>query len=608
MPPPITTTSAFSGRRPGYFSGGGAQNGVLTTPNRIRWQVDFESYDVLVVGGGLAGIRAAIAAVETNPRVKVGMVSKVYPMRSHTVSAEGGAAAALRPEDSYETHAFDTVKGSDYLADQDVVEAFVREAPIELIQMEHWGCPWSRDPDGKISARPFGGMTTWRTCFAADKTGFHMLHAVFQTSLKYPQIVRHDESFVTKLLVEDSRCVGVVALDIRTGRFDAITAKSVILATGGLGRVYAFTTNGTICTGDGMALTYRAGVGLKDMEMVQFHPTGLPFTGILITEAVRGEGGYLLNNEGDRFLKRYVPNKMELGPRDIISRAMITEFEEGRGFDGPHGKYMHLDVRHLGEKVIDRKLPFMRDLGSEFVGIDIVKDPIPGRPVQHYMMGGVDADISGATPIVGLYAAGECANVGLNGGNRLGSNSPSECLVFGAAAGRAAAEHASATRAVGANPVDALLADETRRIEASFLDKKGGDERIGTIREEMQHDMDAGAGVFRTREGLEKLTRQLGSLPDRFEKIKIEDSSRTFNTEIMAALELDYMLEVASAITFSALAREESRGAHARLDFPERDDKKFLKHTVAFHTNALAPRLEYSEVTITNFQPQARTY
>ncbi len=570
--------------------------------------MDFESYDVLVVGGGLAGIRAAIAVVDANPRLKIAMVSKVYPMRSHTVSAEGGAAAVLRPEDSYETHAFDTIKGSDYLADQDVVEAFVREAPIEVIQMEHWGCPWSRDPDGKISARPFGGMTTWRTCFAADKTGFHMLHTVFQTSLKYSQIHRHDEAFATKLLVEDSRCVGVVAIDMRSGRFQAITAKSVILATGGLGRVYAFTTNGNICTGDGMALAYRAGVGLKDMEMVQFHPTGLPFTGILITEAVRGEGGYLLNKDGERFLKRYLPNKMELGPRDIISRAMVTEFEAGRGFDGPHGRYMHLDVRHLGEEKIDTKLPFMRELGREFVGIDIVKDPIPVRPVQHYMMGGVDADISGATPIAGLYAAGECANVGLNGGNRLGSNSLSECLVFGAAAGRAAAEHASSTGRVGANPVTALLADETRRIESSFLDKKGGEERIGTIREEMQHDMDAGAGVFRTREGLENLTRQLGALRDRFEKVKIEDSSRTFNTELTAALELDFMLEISETIAYSALAREESRGAHSRRDFPERDDARWLKHTLAFRTDDAEPRLEYTDVHITNFKPQARTY
>ncbi|HEY8634266.1 MAG TPA: FAD-binding protein [Candidatus Dormibacteraeota bacterium] len=570
--------------------------------------MDFESYDVLVVGGGLAGIRAAIAVVETNPRLKVGLVSKVYPMRSHTVSAEGGAAAVLRPEDSYETHAYDTIKGSDYLADQDVVEAFVREAPIEVIQMEHWGCPWSRDPDGKISVRPFGGMTTWRTCFAADKSGFHMLHTVFQTSLKYPQIHRHDEAFVTKLLVEDGRCVGAVAIDMRSGRFDAITAKAVILATGGMGRVYAFTTNGNICTGDGMALAYRAGIGLKDMEMVQFHPTGLPFTGILITEAVRGEGGYLTNKDGERFLKRYVPNKMELGPRDIISRAMITEFEAGRGFEGPHGKYMHLDVRHLGEAVIDRKLPFMRELGREFVGIDIVHDPIPVRPVMHYMMGGVDADISGVTPLAGLYAAGECANVGLNGGNRLGSNSLSECLVFGAATGRAAAEYVSSAKPVGANPIEGMLKDETKRIEMDYLDKKSGDEKIGVIREEMQLSMDAGAGVFRTREGLEKLTKQLGNLRVRFGRIKIEDSSRTFNTELMSVLELDYMLDVAEVITYSALAREESRGAHARRDFPERDDEKFLKHTIAFRTDEISPRLEYRDVRITNFKPQARAY
>jgi fumarate reductase flavoprotein subunit len=570
--------------------------------------VGLESYDVLVVGGGLAGIRAAIAAVEANPDVKVGMVSKVYPMRSHTVSAEGGAAAVMRPEDSFETHAFDTIKGSDYLADQDVVEAFVREAPLEIIQMEHWGCPWSRDPDGMISVRPFGGMTTWRTCFAADKSGFHMLHTVFQTSLKYPQITRHDEAFVTKLLVDGGRCTGVIALDMRSGRFDAITAKSVILATGGMGRVYAFSTNAAICTGDGMALAYRAGAGLKDMEMVQFHPTGLPFTGILITEAVRGEGGYLTNSEGERFLKRYVPNKMELGPRDIISRSMITEFEAGRGFEGPHGKYMHLDVRHLGEAVIDRKLPFMRELGREFVGIDIVTDPIPVRPVQHYMMGGVDADISGLTTIEGLYAAGECANVGLNGGNRLGSNSLPECLVFGAATGRAAAHHAATARQMDGHAAEAMLKDEARRVESTFLQKKGGNEKIGEIREAMQKAMDEGAGVFRTREGLTALMKQLGPLRERFEKIKVEDSSRTFNTELTAALELDFMLDVASAVAHSALARDESRGAHARRDFPERDDARFLKHTIAHRTDELAPRLEYRDVRLGNFKPQARSY
>ncbi len=544
---------------------------------------------------------------ETNPRLKIGMVSKVYPMRSHTVSAEGGAAAVMSNNDSYDTHAFDTVKGSDYLADQDVVAAFVREAPLEVVQMEHWGCPWSRNADGSIAVRPFGGMTTWRTVFAADKSGFHMLHTVFQTSLKYDTIHRHDEYFVTKLLVEDSKCLGVAAIDMRTGKIDAITARATILATGGLGRIYAFTTNGNICTGDGMALAYRAGVPLKDMEMVQFHPTGLPFTGILITEAVRGEGGYLLNKEGERFLKRYVPAKMELGPRDIISRAMTTEFEEGRGFEGPHGKYMHLDVRHLGEATIDRRLPFMRELGREFVGIDIVKDPIPVRPVMHYMMGGVDVDISGATPMKGLYAAGECANVGLNGANRLGSNSLSECLVFGAAAGRAAAEQVGSLAAVGSNPIDALLKDETKRVEATFLDKQGGDERIAEIREDMQHSMDEGAGVFRTKEGLTELTRRLDTFRERFGRIKIDDSSRIFNTELTAAIELDFMLDCAVAVAHSALAREESRGAHARRDFPERNDEKYLKHTIASHSDA-GPRLEYRDVRLGKFEPKARTY
>ncbi len=570
--------------------------------------MEIASYDVLVVGGGLAGLRAAIAAVEVNPRLRVALVSKVYPMRSHTVSAEGGAAAALRPEDSFETHAFDTIKGSDYLADQDVVEAFVREAPVELIQMEHWGCPWSRDADGKISARPFGGMTTWRTCFAADKSGFHMLHTVFQTSLKYEGITRHDETFVTRLLVEDGRCVGVSALDIRSGRLDAITAKAVILATGGNGRIYAFTTNGNICTGDGMALAYRAGVPLKDMEMVQFHPTGLPNTGILITEAVRGEGGHLLNSEGERFLKQYLPNKMELGPRDIISRAMTTEFEAGRGFEGPYGKYMHLDVRHLGEEVIDRKLPFMRELGREYVGIDIVREPIPVRPVEHYMMGGVDADISGQTPLPGLYAAGECANVGLNGANRLGSNSLSECLVFGAAAGRAAAHLASSAKAVRLNPVAGMVKDETTRLEQTYLNKKGGKERIAEIREDMQKLMDTHCAVFRTGDGLKTLTTELARLRERYQAIKLDDGSRTFNTELLAALELDFMLDGAEAIAVTALDRKESRGAHARRDFPERDDKRFLKHSLASYEPGRPPRIEYRDVRITSWQPQARAY
>jgi fumarate reductase flavoprotein subunit len=570
--------------------------------------VDIPTYDVLVVGGGLAGIRAAIAAVSTDPTVSVALVSKVYPMRSHTVSAEGGCAAVLREPDSFENHAFDTVKGSDYLADQDVVEVFVREAPLEVVQLEHWGCPWSREPDGRISVRPFGGMTTWRTCFAADKSGFHMLHTIFQTSLQHAQIHRYDEFFVTSLIAEDGRCQGVIGFDIRSGAVQPIAARAVVLATGGNGRVFAFTTNGSICTGDGIGLAYRAGVGLKDMEFVQFHPTGMPSTGILITEAVRGEGGYLLNAEGERFCARYVPNKMELGPRDIISRAMVSEFEAGRGFKGPYGDYMHLDVRHLGAEVIDRKLPFMRELGLEYMGIDIAVDPIPVRPVEHYMMGGVDADIHGATPLPGLYAAGECANVGLNGANRLGSNSLPECLVFGAAAGRAAARYARERPAPTANPIAGLVSDERRRIERTYLDRGAGGDRVGVIREDLQRAMDRDAGVFRTGDGLERMAAELPALRERLDRAQIDDRSRTFNTELVQALELEFLLDSAETIVHSALARRESRGAHARRDFPERDDERYLAHTLAYRRPGESPRLEYRPVRITSWQPQARTY
>jgi len=570
--------------------------------------VEVPTYDVLIVGGGLAGLRAAIAAVSTDPRTSVAMVSKVYPMRSHTVSAEGGCAAVLREPDSFDNHAFDTIKGSDYLADQEVVEVFVREAPLEVVQLEHWGCPWSREPDGRISVRPFGGMTTWRTCFAADKSGFHMLHTIFQTSLRYEQIHRYDEFFVTSLIAEDGRCEGVIGFDIRTGEVQSIAARSVILATGGNGRTFAFTTNGSICTGDGMALAYRAGVPLKDMEFVQFHPTGMPSTGILITEAVRGEGGYLINSEGERFCAAYVPNKMELGPRDIISRAMVTEFEAGRGFKGPYGDYMHLDVRHLGEEVIDRKLPFMRELGLEYMGIDIVVDPIPVRPVEHYMMGGVDTDISGATPLSGLYAAGECANAGLNGANRLGSNSLPECLVFGAAAGRAAARFARSAQAPTANPIAALVRDEERRISKTYLERSTGYDRVGEIREDLQKAMDEHVGVFRTGEGLREMAGELPRLRERLARAQIDDHSRTFNTELVQALELEFMLDGAETIVHSALAREESRGSHARRDFPDRNDERYLAHTMAYRSPGESPRLEYQTVHITNWQPQARTY
>jgi fumarate reductase flavoprotein subunit len=569
--------------------------------------MDITQHDVVIVGGGAAGLRAAIAAVEADEGLSVALVSKVYPMRSHTVSAEGGAAAVLRADDSLDGHAFDTIKGSDYLADQDVVEIFVQHAPEELIQMEHWGCPWSREPDGRVSVRPFGGMTTWRTLFAADKTGFHMLHTLYQTSLKYSGIVRYDEQFVTSLLLEDGRCAGLVLIDAQSGRMHALAARATILATGGAGRVFPFTTNAMICTGDGMALAYRAGAALADMEFVQYHPTGLPGTGILITEAARGEGGYLYNKDNERFLERYVPSRMELGPRDLLSRAIMTEFEAGRGIEGRYGLQMHLDLRHLGEEKIDEKLPFVRELARNYVGIDPVHEPIPVRPVVHYMMGGVQTDVDGATNIPGLFAAGECANEGLNGANRLGSNSLTECLVFGHRTADAAARYAREVAPVTDNPLAALASDEERRIEETYLRERAAGERIATLRDELQHAMEEGAGVFRTAEGLRRAGETVGAIRQRYGALRLDDHSRVFNTELLAALELDFMIDVAETICASALAREETRGAHARRDFPTRYDERFLAHTLVYRTDG-GPRIEYRPIRITRWQPQERTY
>ena len=564
-------------------------------------------HDIVIVGGGGAGLRAAIAAAEISDSLSIALVSKVYPMRSHTVSAEGGAGAALGPDDSPDLHAFDTIRGSDYLADQDAVEAFTAEAPEEIIRLERWGCPWNREPNGRVAVRAFGGMSVQRTAFAADKTGFHLLHTLFQTSLKYPNIVRHDEYFVTKLLVENGRCAGVAAIDLRDSEVRCFAANAVILATGGLGRIFAFTTNAAINTGDGMALAYRAGVPLKDMEMVQYHPTGLPGTGILMTEASRGEGGYLTNNEGRRFLEDYIPSKMELGPRDILSRAIIQEFEKGHGYPGRYGEYVHLDIRHLGEKVIDEKLPFVRELTRKFVGIDPVHEPIPVRPVVHYMMGGIDTDIMGRTPLPGLYAAGEAACVSINGANRLGSNSLTECLVFGARVGNQAAQDALEAAVPAGNPLTTMAEAEQDRLTATYLEKSGGTERVASIRGELQTAMERGAGVFRTEELLERGVEDVARLRERYRDLALDDHDRAFNTELVTALELDNMLDVAAAVVQSALERQESRGSHTRRDHPERDDERFLKHSLAFDTGE-GPRIDYSDVSVTRWPPAERKY
>jgi fumarate reductase flavoprotein subunit len=578
--------------------------------------MDTSTHDVLIVGGGGAGLRAAIAVLEADPGLDVAVVSKVYPMRSHTVSAEGGAAAVVKSSDSFEDHCYDTISGGDWLCDQDAVEAFVDEAPRELVQLEHWGCPWSREPDGSIAVRPFGGMKIERTWFAADKTGFHMLHTLYQTALKYEAPTWYDEWFVTSLLVDEGRCQGAVAVEQATGKVQAILAKAVILTTGGCGKVFPYTTNANIKTGDGMALAFRAGVPLKDMEFIQYHPTGLPFTGILITEAARGEGGWLLNKDGYRYLQDYdlgtpepkpVKRSMELGPRDRLSQAFVQEARKGRTVDTEHGAVVHLDIRHLGAKTIDAKIPFVRELCLKYEKLDPVEELIPVRPVIHYMMGGVHTDLQGATTLPGLYAAGEVACVSINGANRLGSNSLTELLVFGARAGRAAAERArSAPEAGGAVVLQAL--DEERRLRTGLLEKRGGREKVAALRAEMQGAMESGAGIYRDAAGLDAAAERIQELRERFAGVALDDHSLTFNTELTACLELENMLELASAIIESGLQRRESRGAHQRTDHPERDDQRFLSHSLAYRTGGGRPRIELLPVTVTRWPPGERVY
>jgi len=527
----------------------------------------------------------------------------------------------IKDNDSLDEHFKDTVGGSDWLADQDAVEFFVKTAPEEMIQLEHWGCPWSREPDGSVAVRPFGGMKIERTWFAADKTGFHMLHALYQTSLKYSPITTYNEWFATKILVENNRCQGVAALDLRTGKVETVLAGAVIMCTGGAGKIFPFTTNGAIKTGDGMAMAYRAGIGLKDMEFIQYHPTGLPGTGILITEAARGEGGILINKDGYRYLQDYdlgtpleitdpnhpVKKSMELGPRDRLSQAFMRERDKGGTIPSDGGPVVHLDIRHLGEKTIDKKLPFVRELAKNYAGIDPVHAPIPVRPVVHYIMGGIDTDINCATQLPGLYAAGETACVSINGANRLGSNSLTELLVFGGVAGRAAAEFAKANPDLDEAALELQGADEQQRIARDFINKRGGTERIATLRKEMHETMEEGAGIYRTDAALRTTSEKLVELRERFVNLLIEDRSLTFNTELTSALELDFMLDLALTVTESGLARTESRGSHQRTDYPERDDANFLKHSLAFKTND-GVRIDYKDVVITKWPPEERVY
>jgi fumarate reductase flavoprotein subunit len=575
--------------------------------------------DVAIIGAGGAGLRAAIALAQADRRLSIALVSKVYPMRSHTCAAEGGAAGVIKPDDSLAQHFDDTVGGGDWLSDQDAVEYFIREAPKELIQLEHWGCPWSREADGSVAVRPFGGMKKQRTWFAADKSGFHILHTLFQTSLRFESIRRFDEYYATELLMDEGRCVGLTAIEMRSGQMRRFDARAVIIAGGGAGRMFPFTTNGAVKTGDGMALAYRAGVPLKDMEFVQYHPTGLPSTGTLLTEACRGEGGVLLNKHGRRFLQDYgmgpetplgrpVLKTMELGPRDRVSQAFWQEQKKGNMIATQWGDAMLLDMRHLGEKRIDERLPLVRDMSISYMGVDPVTDPVPVRPVVHYMMGGIDTDIRAATAVPGLYAAGECACVSINGANRLGSNSLTELLVFGRRAALSAAEFlGSGTRPANEAAAAAAARDAQARVR-DLMTRTGGGETVAGLRKEMMHVMELHAGIYRTGEGLGEACSALAALRERYRRIELHDKTNVYNTDLLQALELGSMLDCAEAVAASAAARRESRGAHQRLDFPERDDAGYLKHSLALWRDTGSPRIEYRDVVITSSRPGVRDY
>jgi fumarate reductase flavoprotein subunit len=566
-------------------------------------------------------LRAAIAVAEYDPSLKIALVSKVYPMRSHTVAAEGGAAGVKRPDDSFEYHFNDTVGGGDWLCEQDVVEYFVEQAPVELTRLEHWGCPWSRTADGHVNVRPFGGMKVQRTWFAADKSGFHILHTLFQTSIKYPSIKRFDEYFVVDLLEENGRCQGVVAFEIATGEFTMIEGKSVILATGGAGRVFRESTLGGIVTSDGMALAYRHGVALRDMEFMQYHPTCMPITGLLFTEACRGEGGYLVNKDDYRYLQDYglgpltdkPKNKyMELGPRDRLSQAFWNEQQKGRTYQHPvFGSVVFLDMRHLGEAYLHERLPLIYEMAETFMGLDPAKDRIPVRPGIHYTMGGIKVDGRCETSLSGLFAVGECSSVGIHGANRLGSNSLTELLVFGKRAGDEAAKNAQA--APPGDSASLLKQAEAAEARVTALKTKTGTERPAAVRKEMAQTMEDGCGIYRLEEVMRKTCDKLTELRERYKNIKLDDKTGVWNTEWMYAIELDYQLDVARTIAHSALERKESRGAHQRLDGPDgayrqRDDVNYLKHSEAYYEPGKPPRIGYGDVKITKSPPAARVY
>jgi succinate dehydrogenase / fumarate reductase, flavoprotein subunit len=557
-------------------------------------------HDVLVIGAGLAGQRAALAAADQG--ASVGIISKVHPVRSHSNAAQGGINAALDPEDSWESHAFDTVKGSDYLGDQDAIEIMCREAPNEILALEHLGVTFHRNEEGRLGKRAFGGASAARTYYVADITGQAILHVLYEQLMKHDEVYRYEEWFTTSLVQDDDgRIAGAITRNIRDGSMEMFSAKSVILATGGNGQIYDPTTNALICTGDGIAMAYRIGAPLMDMEMIQYHPTTLAGLGLLITEGARGEGAHLYNAEGERFMEKYAPNKMELASRDVVSRAEQTEINEGRGF--PDGT-VALDITVVPRKRIHEALREIVNVGRDFAGVDITREPIHIKPGNHYVMGGVKTDINGETPITGLYAAGECACVSVHGGNRLGANSLLDTLVFG----RRAGEHAA--RAVRATPMPeparATLADEERLVGA-VVSRASGPRRISELRAELGKTMDKYVAVFRDGDGLSIALDVIRRLKEEAQDVAIDDKGRVFNQDVLGALELEFMLDNAECTVVSAIERKESRGAQHRTDFPGRNDDDWLKH-INVSVDGGQPEISYSEVTLTQWQPEERSY
>jgi succinate dehydrogenase / fumarate reductase flavoprotein subunit len=553
------------------------------------------THDVLIIGAGLAGMRAAVAVP---PHLNVGVISKVYPVRSHSVAAEGGINAAVHPDDTWESHMYDTVKGSDWLGDQDAIEALCSEAPQDIAWLERAGALFSRDAGGRIAQRNFGGLGFPRTCYVADRTGHALVHLLYEQLLKRNGTV-YEEWYVTGLIVEEGVCCGALVINLRTGALSAIGAKSIILATGGCGRVYQTSTNGLINTGDGMALAYRVGVPLQDMEFVQFHPTTLKETGILITEGARGEGGYLYNARGERFMEKYAPKMMELASRDVVSRAAYREIMEGRGIEG----CVLLDLRHLGKKKILEKLPQIWEASLTYAGVNLSEAPLPITPGVHYMMGGVKTDLVGQTALPGLYAVGECASVSVHGANRLGGNGLMETITYGRRVGMAAASFSESATQVPIS--EERLKSEKGRIDAIRLSTRG--ERIGAIWKEIGTIMEEHFGIVRERSRMQSGKEKLAAVRPRLAQLALDDHGLVFNLELIEALQLASVMDIAEVIAASATNREESRGAHYRSDFPKRDDVQWLKHTLAYQTDQ-GPRLDYRGVTITRIPLAERVY